>query len=145
MLLPGTLSGKVLSFFHLWRTHSRYTLKNKPMNVCVGKAVRKLASSKVRLGSQARLRNQGHDLTSSCCLPLALYILNGRTRAWEQKQRKLAGKLSLLRGPALTDGSPWAIPLKCGNPVELTLSSERHDYVLQADPSQVCVRVCICV
>lgn len=32
-------------------------------------------------------------------------------------------KGQLVAWPALTDGSPWAIPLKCGNPVELTLSS----------------------
>ena len=56
---------------------------HKPMNFCVAKAIRKLASSKVCLGSQARLRNQGRNLTSCCCLPLALYILNGGTRAWK--------------------------------------------------------------
>ena len=75
--------GPLILFFHLWHTQSRYTLKNEPMNFCVAKAIRKLASSKVCLGSQARLRNQGRNLTSCCYLPLALYILNGRTRAWK--------------------------------------------------------------
>ena len=77
--------GRLILSFHIWSTHSRYTLKNKPINFCVSKATRQCASSKVWLGSQVRIRNQKHNVTSSCCWLLALCIPNGRTRAWKQK------------------------------------------------------------